>query len=354
MSVPKKWIQAKIQSLDPHKDYIEIWRLSSSYGLNDFMQNFIYALTFPNFVVTDWGSRVIWREDGGKVVSRSTSRVEQTGSANALWWFYGPEDSRTIKSVEGINNLHAHWAKKYPGAFSYNDDYVYVCAFTALTMHRLKLKMGVPGFTENEKIAAHLFWRDMCKLFRAENDQPITGYPDSFDGLVEFCETFENASKPKVERGNLIITAIHEQFVFRFFPKELHWFGHQLLRAMSLTTTLDTLQVDRPDPVAAELLPQLAGYILGQMEMNADDPTESYIEARMNMSGEEKADVRMSIQALDKEFPKHYVEMYKSDPKFVGCPFHTALGEGVTPQSATDKQSIRSIEAQVAALGGDE
>ena len=61
MSAPKKWIQAKIQSLDPSKDYIEIWRLSNSYGLNDFMQNFIYALTFPNFVVTDWGSRAVWR-----------------------------------------------------------------------------------------------------------------------------------------------------------------------------------------------------------------------------------------------------------------------------------------------------
>ncbi len=61
---------------------------------------------------------------------------------------------------------------------------------------------------------------------------------------------------------------------------------------MSLTTTLDTMQVDRPDPAAAQLLPQLAGYMMGMMEMNADDPTEAYIEERMNMSSEDKAEVR--------------------------------------------------------------
>lgn len=72
-------------------------------------------------------------------------------------------------------------------------------------------------------MASHLFWRDMCDLFRAENDQPITGYPGTFEGLIEFCEAFESAPKPKLDRGNLIITAIHEQFVFRFFPKALVW-----------------------------------------------------------------------------------------------------------------------------------
>ena len=35
MNKPKKWIADKIESLDPYKDYIEIWRLSSSYRLND-------------------------------------------------------------------------------------------------------------------------------------------------------------------------------------------------------------------------------------------------------------------------------------------------------------------------------
>ncbi|WP_339934749.1 hypothetical protein [Vreelandella glaciei] len=351
MKKPNKWIAKKIESLDPHKDYIEIWRLSSSYRLNDFMQNFIYALTFPNFIVTDWGSKVVWREDGGKVLHRSTSRAEQTSSANALWWFYGPNDERTIKSVDSINKLHAYWAKQYPGVFSYNEDYVYTLAFSAILMHRLKLKMGAPGISEKEKIAAHLFWRDMSKLFYAENGQPITDYPDSFEELVEYCEQYENTPRPTPERANLVAKAIYEQFVFRFFPPQLHWFGHQLIRSMSLPTTLKTLGIDPPDPMAAEILPRLMGYIFWQIEENTDDPTESYIEERLRMSSEDKKSIRREIKNLDERFPDHFSQQYKKDLKFSGCPYHAALEEiASNKKSNNENYFIEELEKNSGAL----
>jgi|GEM_PF-3016492 len=348
----KKWIREKIGTLDAHKDYIEIWKLSSSYGLNDFMQNFIYALSFPNFVVTDWGAKAVWREDGGKVLALSTSRVEQTGSANALWWYFGPNDERTIKSVENINNLHAHWAKQYPGAFSYNEDYVYVCAFAAITIHRLKVKIGVPDISEKEKIASHLFWRDMAKLFRAENDQPITGYPDSFEGLVKFCEDYESTPRPFFERANLVVSALHGQFVFRFPPPQLHWFGHQLIRAMSLPTTLKTVQIDPPDPMAAEILPKLMGYIFWQMEENSDDPTDAYIEERLQMSSDDKARIRAEHKELDARFPEHFISKYKNDAKLVGCPYHAMLTAADSDfRTGSDQGSLEELERNAGVLG---
>ncbi|KAA3517627.1 hypothetical protein G6L63_20785 [Agrobacterium vitis] len=349
MNAPKKWIQNEIQSLDPEKDYVRIWRLSSSYGLNDFMQNFIYALTFPNFVVTEWGAEVVWRDDGGKVVDRATSRVEQTSSANALWWFYGPHDERTKKSAEGINNLHAYWAKKYPGRFSYTEDYIYTCAFTAITMHRLRLRMGLPGISEKEQIASHRFWLEMSKLFVAENNQPLHGYPEDFAGLISYCEAIEEMDRPKHERGNLIATAIYEQFVFRFFPKELHWLGHQLLRSMSLPTTLETMQIEPAYPMAQDVLPKLMGLIFWYLETQLDDPTESYIESRDKMSKDEKADIKAGIRALDQAFPEHYVSLYKDDPKFAGCPFHAGL-QKYQPQGDVPSE-IEAIEAQAGILG---
>ncbi|WP_449406141.1 hypothetical protein [Massilia phosphatilytica] len=207
---------------------MRIWQLCSGYGGNDFINNLMYTLTFPNFIVSDYGSEVVWRDDGGKVLHRAGSRVEQTQNANALWWWYGPHDERTKKSVDSINRLHAYWAGKYPGVFSHNVDYVYVFAYTAVAMHRLRLQMGAPGISEKEQIAAHKFWGEMSKLFVAENNVPIHGYPDDFAGLVKLCEDYENTPRPKPERTNLVTTAIHEQFVFRFFPEELHWLGHQL------------------------------------------------------------------------------------------------------------------------------
>jgi hypothetical protein len=349
MNAPKKWIREAMEALDPEKDYVQIWRLSSSYGLNDFMQNFIYALTFPNFVVSEWGAEVVWREDGGKVVERSTSRVEQTGSANALWWYYGPHDERTRKSVESINRLHAYWAKRYPGNFAYNEDYIYTCAFTAVTMHRLRLKMGLPGISEKEKIAAHRFWLEMSKLFVAENDTPLHGYPEDFDGLIAYCEMMEHTNRPKPERGNLITVAIHEQFVNRFFPKELHWLGHQLIRAMSLPSTLEVMEIDPAFPMAQEILPKFMGMVFWYLESQMDDPPVSFVEMRESMTPEEKAQIKTNIGALDRAFPEHFVSLYKNDPKFAGCPYHAAL-EKYEPKPQAVPEPIERIEAQAGLL----
>lgn len=308
------------------------------------MQNLIYAITFPNFVVTEWGSEAVWREDGGKVISRSTHRVEQTGSANALWWYYGPHDERTKSSVESINRLHAHWAKKFPGNFSHQSDYIYVCAFTAVTIHRLMLQMGLPGISPKEQVAAHLFWREMSKLFVAEGGVPIEGFPEDFDGMIRYCEAFEEAPKSKPERGNLITNAIHEQFVFRFFPPDIQWLGHQLIRSLSLPTTLETMQIDPPFPMAKEILPKLLGLVFWHQEVFGDDPEQSYIEARDQLPPEEKARIRAEIGKLDKAFPDHFAALFKGDPKFVGCPFHAALADPAVREGTEVSPEMHAIE----------
>ncbi|ALG91511.1 MULTISPECIES: hypothetical protein [Actibacterium] len=357
MTAPKKWIKQEIESLDPEVDYVRIWQLASCYDSSEFMSNMMYALTFPNFVVTDWGSAAVWREDGGKVVERATSRVEQTQSTNALWWWYGPHDERTKKSVDGINRLHAHWAKQYPGAFAYNDDYIYVCAFSAVLMHRFRLRVGAPGVSENEKIGSHKFWGEMSKLFVAENNTPLHGYPEDFEGCLRFCEEFEAMEKPKPERGNLIASAIYEQFVFRYFPEELHWLGHQLIRSLALPSTLKTMQIDPPHPMAQEILPKLMGYILWYKETYEDDPSRSYIENREAMSQEERRAFMGSIRELDKQFPSHFVANYKDDPKFEGCPFHEALpryeGENEFKASETVQEIERVVSGEVGVAKAD-
>ena len=124
------WINKEIQKLDPETEYEAIWRLMTSYRLSDFMNNLIYGLTFPNFIVTQWGAETVWREDGGKVVHRATMRVEETENNNMTWWFYGPSDERTKRSVEDINKRHEFWASKYPGNFKENDDYIYTVGTT--------------------------------------------------------------------------------------------------------------------------------------------------------------------------------------------------------------------------------
>jgi hypothetical protein len=336
MPAPKKWIRERIAKLDPHKDYAEIWRLVNSYrGGNDFIDNLIYCIAFPNFIVTEWGGDVIWRHDGGKVVHGAHDRVEQTNFYNEYWSWYGPHHERTKEAANKINQLHAHWAEKYPGAFSQNDDYMYVFCFSATLGHRLQIRVGFPGITEKEKIAFHLHWREMSKLFTAENGVAIHGYPEDFDGLLRFCEEYENRPRGTPAGGRKAVIAMHEQFVFRFFPPDLHWLGHQLLRSLTPATTLKTMQIEPAYPLAQEVLPKMLGLFLWYQETFADDPEQSVIEKREALSDEEREAKRRARAELDKGFREHFRRLYGDDPEFAGCPFNSSAAAQAPTSAAT-------------------
>ncbi|GKU09037.1 unnamed protein product, partial [Fusarium langsethiae] len=212
------WINEAVNSLDPETDYEIMWRLMTCYRSSDFMNNMIYALTFPNFIITTHGCETVWRSDGGKVIKRSAQRVEDTENFNMTWWHYGPSDKRCRDAVDHINNLHQSLARRYPGNFSFNEDFVYVTTFSAVLMHRLRLRLGLSGFTEKEKIAAHHFWRDMTPLFITEDKTPVHGYPQDFEGCLQFCESYENETREFDIRMQYIGLAIMNQFAFRYFP----------------------------------------------------------------------------------------------------------------------------------------
>ena len=57
MKQPRRWIADEIERLDPERDYEAIWRLTSSYGLDDFALNLVYAHLFPHFYLPSHGAR---------------------------------------------------------------------------------------------------------------------------------------------------------------------------------------------------------------------------------------------------------------------------------------------------------
>lgn len=314
------WIQREIQKLDPEADYEIIWRLMTSYHLSDFMNNLIYGLTFPNFIVTKWGAEVVWREDGGKVVHKATMRVEETENNNMTWWYYGPSDVRTKKSVDDINRRHDYWASKYPGNFAYNDDYIYTLAFSAVLMHRLRLRLGLSGFSHNEKVAAHHFWRDMTGLFYAEGRVPLHGFPDDFDSCLSFCEAYEHTQKPSCEKGRMIALAIYNQFAFRYFPPVLRRFGASIPIALSLETTLDTLQITPVNRVWKFLITFFVGWMMYLAEVLLPDPKEAYFPSVLeNLDAEGRRARKAELMKTDKGFAPHFVHHYGSSFPG-GCP----------------------------------
>ncbi|KAK0642832.1 hypothetical protein DIS24_g8642 [Lasiodiplodia hormozganensis] len=321
------WINREIESLDPHTDYERIYRLSTGYGLNDFANNLIYALTFPNFVVTPHGAEVVWRDDGGKVLSKATQREEETQNNNALWWYYGPNDPRTQKSIEGINKLHKYWAKKYPGRFSDNEDYVYTLAFSVILVHRLRLRLGLRGWSEKQKIAAHLFWQDMAKYFVTEEDNHLIGFPSDWDATVKYCEEFENTPREGTERGHLIAEAIYSQFGFRYFPRPLHWLGRAMPIALSLPSTLKVHKIDPINPVLEAVIIWVVGAMFWIMETLLPDPSpeKAWWPNMETMEQGEKVSRQKELRQVDQAFKPFFASSHANH--WPGCPFHAAMGK---------------------------
>ncbi|KIX10686.1 uncharacterized protein Z518_01770 [Rhinocladiella mackenziei CBS 650.93] len=314
------WINKAISQLDPETQYEEIFRLMSSYRLSDFMNNLIYAVTFPNFILDEWGSEAVWREDGGKMIEKATRRLEETENNNMVWWYYGPSHERTKKSVEDINKRHEFWASKYPGNFSHNDDYIYVLAFSAVLMDRFLRRLGLHGFSEKEKIAAHHFWRDMMPLFYAEGRTPLYGFPADWDEMMKLCIEYEQTPKKFPPKGRAIAMSIYEEFAFRYFPPGFRWLGRRIPLALSLDSTLATLHIEAPNVILSWLITIFFSWMMWFTGTFLPEPKKAFIVELEGASPAEKKARREHLIKTDKSYSSYIARQYGGS--FSGCPIN--------------------------------
>ncbi|KAJ5557065.1 hypothetical protein N7494_000980 [Penicillium frequentans] len=325
---PYKWVKNAIESSDPYKDYEKIWRLSIEFsGGGDFIQNLIYATTFSNFIASEWGSEVVWRNDGGKVLHRATDRVYETQYHNSVWWYHGPHHPETQKSVDTINKRHAYYAKTYPGVFSHTTDYTYVLCFTAISVHRLRLRLHLPGFTEKQKLAAHIFWKEMAQLFLVEvPHRPLEewkplptheDFPQDWDEMYRYCEDFENNHMAVTDKGHMIAEALFDQFADRFFPPALRPLGRSIPITLSLPQTLKAHRIQPTNPILARIIIFLVGTFMWIMETFFPDPKISYQETLQLQLADKNQ--KKQTRKLDSGFPATFASNHQGAAAF--CPF---------------------------------
>lgn len=232
MSKGYKWIIAERESLDPHVDYERIWELSTCYYVNDFMMNFLYTVSNPYFILTPQGSQALYRGGTGKTVMQTGKRESDTVDHFWKWYEYGPSNPVTQESVSRVNAIHQGVAKKYTGLFSHLEDYTYTICWIGADVHRMRLRVGLNGYTEKQKIATHLYWQEMAKLFRGENDTAISDFPTSFDGMLEYLAEYEARDWPHTDEGALTCVALLEQFSNKWFPRGFRYFGRAMILSL--------------------------------------------------------------------------------------------------------------------------
>lgn len=226
-----KWIAKEIESLDPYVDYERIWKLSTRYYVGDFEMNFLYSTGFPHFILPPWGGETIARQGKGKFILHQDKREKDTADAFWRWFEMGPSSMATQESVERVNRIHMAMEKKMPGNFTHNEDFVYTMCWIGADLHRLRERIGLNGYTDNQKIAVHLYWQELSKLMRSAHGA-ITDFPTDFDGMLAYMNTYESTDWEFSPEGAQCCDATIEQFQNRWFPPGFRWIGRKMLLAL--------------------------------------------------------------------------------------------------------------------------
>lgn len=282
--MPKKWIAARIAELDPAADYDEIWKLSTAYRPNDFIMNFIYAVTFPHFLLRELDALPVYNEGKGKIFTNPLKRSDDTSWKMQLWWHYGSHHEETRKNVESINRLHAVHAKKYPASFDRTAPYIYTLCYEAAGMHRLLRRVGLPGLSENEKLAAIPYWTQMTTLFRnatTGETLSVEEFPQTWEAIDAFMDEYESEELPHNDMGRQSAEAVIQQFADRYFPRPLHPAVRAWILSLYPDHMLRTYGLTRPPAPVVRFYRILTAAMLASGEKIARDPTDTFQERRM-------------------------------------------------------------------------
>ena len=188
-------------------------------------------------------------------------------------------------------------------------------------MHRLRLRLGLPGFGEKQKVAAHHFWRDLAPLFTVEGRGAVEGFPGSFEGCEAFCEAYENTPREYDERARHIGVSIFGLFAYRYFPPGLRWLGFEFPRALSLPTTLRAFRMEPTHPVLAAVIVFIVRTMFLVTEALMPDPKVAFIQSLDALPEDAARKRKEDIRTLDKSY-EQFVKTQLSGP---GCPFSVKM-----------------------------
>ncbi len=316
----RKWIADAIDRLDPVQDYAEIWRLTTTYYVNDFVMNLVYTLGIPSFTQYPQGSAVM-AITTGKAIGKQQSRANETLQHFWVWFEYGPDDVRMKASLAHVNCTHAALAKRVSAGTFSACHVIYTTAWIGVFLHRLRRSLGLAGYTENQKIAAQRFWAAICRQFWSEEGL-VVEYPKSFEDMLDFVENYESQPWEQVASGIKLTEAIIDQFTDAWFPRPMRWFGRQIYLALQRPSILELMQSGRPNPVMKLLIRAGLKIFLWLQAHVLSDPKLSTPERARLQNSRSAQHVDPPTASPDIPLPGLIREM-NTGPAASGCLFHS-------------------------------
>lgn len=293
----RKWIDERIEQLDPETDYVEIVRLSTLYRINDLQMHWFYTVGTAASATAPPVQYAVWREGTGKYHTQPGKRRDDSNDHMMLWFEHGPDSPATRKSIEMVNKYHAHYAKQYPAGFSDADDYIYILCVNATLVHGAMRLMGLPGFTAKQQRAMHRFWSGLAEQFTIPaTGRPVTettAFPADFAEMEAFVADYDARPWPVNPEGHVMTTAAAEHFVARWFPRPLHFFGRALVTSFLTPTIVRVHSIQTPAPPLAWIARNFMKTMMLLDTHVLPDPKESLPDRRRRLAsqGETKPSV---------------------------------------------------------------
>ncbi|QBS39547.1 oxygenase MpaB family protein [Nocardia sp. CS682] len=242
-----KWLDKEMAKLDPHTEYHEIVRLFGQYRLGEMFLNIGYALNFMDVTMPPHGGDAL--AFGRKSIDRPQRRFEDSMYFFWTWYLYPPDSAEVRESVRRLNRIHAGVARRLPGAFAHNEDYVQGMCLLAVVPHRLQRYIGLPGFDERLRIAFHLWARDICAQLTSEGDVPVVDFPADFESLADFADDYDARDWERTDNGHQVSEAFIRQFCDRWFPGRWQPIGRAIMLSVVPVNVRRVMQLDDPHPL---------------------------------------------------------------------------------------------------------
>ena len=254
-------------------------------------------------------------DNTGQVLNDKQFRLTETNHRFWQWFELGPSHPDVRRSLETVNKIHMALNKKFPGHYPARD-FIYTCVWIATGLHRVKLSVGARGFSEKQKIAAHLFWQSLCGQFRSQEGQ-IEEFPESWDAMMRHAEEFEAYPWAKSDSGKKLAEAITQQFNDAWLPRFLHWAGRQFVLTLQTPRTREVMQMDKPNPLMSVIIKKAVWLVFTMKER---------VLPHSKLSTQERARTKNVVPPTHKE---------PNMAKISQCPFHPNVTKDFIARNAS-------------------
>ena len=251
MTSHRRWVERRINSLNPETQFDEIIRLVSDYRTTSVVMNLIYMVALSGVLLPKHGQDITAAT--GNTVHKAEDRTRGTSDAFFTWFSNGSNSDVTRASIDRLNKYHGGMAKLFPEAFEPNEDWIYATCALGLFSTRARENLGLRPETPAMQTAWHHFLGNIASHLRGPHGE-ITDYPKDFAALRRQLEEYENRDWPKLPLGHEIMTAVVQAFCDRWFPRPFHWFARNLALIILPKQHRNIHQLPDPNPLASVIV----------------------------------------------------------------------------------------------------